>query len=140
DEVTSAAMKRKIESDAACRDLEAGLRATMEVAQLPVEEPDDDLEERILAAASLAQQGEPLRRKILRSLAWAGSHAMRPQLAMAAILRLVLGSSVLLPRARPGSVAVTPVKDDAPPALGQGVPDPANDEQAPVAAEPVAEA
>lgn len=123
DEVTAAAMKRKIESDAACRDLEAGLRATIEVAQLPVEDPDDDLEERILVAASLAEKGEPLRRKILRSLAWAGSHAMRPQLAMAAILMLVLGSSVLLLRARPGSVAVMPIKDDAPPALGQGVPD-----------------
>lgn len=123
DEVTTAAMKRKLESDAACRELEAGLRATLEVAQLPVEEPDDDLEERILAAAHLAEKGEPLRRKVLRSLAWAGSHAMRPQLAMAAILMLVVGSSVLLLRARPGSVAVTPVKDDAPPALGQGVPD-----------------
>jgi len=114
DEVTTAAMKRKIESDAECRELVAGLRATIEVAQLPFEEPDGDLEERILAAADLAQHGEPWHKKMLRSLSWAGSWAMRPQLAMAALLMLVIGSSVLLMRARPGSVAVTPNKDEPP--------------------------
>lgn len=111
DEVTSAAMKRKIESDADCRELVAGLRATIEVAKLPIEEPSVDLEDNILAAATIAADGEPWHRKLLRSLSWAGSHAMRPQLAMAAILMLVLGSSILLLRARPGSVAVTPHKD-----------------------------
>jgi tetratricopeptide (TPR) repeat protein len=111
DEVTRAAMKRKIESDAECRALEAGLRATIEVAQLPTEEPDPDLEERILLAAELAQQREPWTRKITRSLSWAGSRAMNRQLAMAAVLMLVLGSAVLFLRPRPGSVAVTPVKD-----------------------------
>ena len=112
DEVTSAAMKRKIESDADCREMVLGLRATLEVAQLPIEEPSDDFEERILAAASLAQEGEPFTRKLLRSLSWAGSHAMRPQLAMAAMLVLVVGSSLLLLRVRTGAVAVTPVKDE----------------------------
>ncbi len=112
DEVTSAAMKRKIESDADCRELALGLRATLEVAQLPIQEPSDDLEERILAAASLAQAGEPWSRKLLRSLAWAGSHAMRPQLAMAAMLVLVVGSSLLLLRVRTGAVNVTPTKDE----------------------------
>lgn len=111
DEVTTAAMKRKIESDAECRELEAGLRATLEVAQVPMEDPSDDLESRILAAARLAEHGEPFSQKLLRALSWAGSHAMRPQLAMAALLMMVLGSSVLLLRARPGSVAVTPKKE-----------------------------
>ncbi len=120
DEVTAAAMRRKIDADADARELEAGLRATIEVAQLPVEQPSDDLEDRILAAARLAEQGEPLHRKLLRSLAWAGSHAMRPQLAMAAILMLVLGSSVLLLRARPGAVVVS--KDDAPPPAASSEP------------------
>ncbi|MEZ4437831.1 MAG: tetratricopeptide repeat protein [Polyangiaceae bacterium] len=114
DEVTAAAMKRKIEADADCRDLVAGLRATIEVAKLPLEEPSDDLEERILAAANVAQAGEPFHRKVLRSLSWAGSWAMRPQLAMAALLMLVIGSSVLLMRARPGAVGVTPTKEATP--------------------------
>jgi hypothetical protein len=114
DEVTRAAMKRKIESDAECRALEAGLRATLSLAQLPTEEPDPDLEDRILAAADLAQQREPWSRKIVRTLSWAGSRAMNRQLAMAAVLMLMLGSAVLFLRPRPGSVAVTPVKDTAP--------------------------
>ncbi len=113
DEVNRAAMKRKLESDAQCRDLEAGFRATLEIGQLPLEEPSDDLEARILSAASVARQREPWHRKANRSLSWAGSHAMRPQFAMAALLMLVLGSSILLLRARPGSVAVTPGKDQA---------------------------
>lgn len=132
DEVTHAAMKRKIESDADCRELVAGLRATIEVAQLPLEEPDTDLEDRILAAADLAQHGEPWHTKALRSLAWAGSWAMRPQLAMAALLMLVIGSSVLLMRARPGSVAVTPSKED-------GASVAAGPEEAAPAAEPEAD-
>src|SRR5690606_6139665 len=112
DEVTRAAMKRKLEADAHCREIEAGLRATIEVGQLPLEEPSDDLEERILAAVEVAQRGEPWHTKLVRMLSWAGSHAMKPQLAMAALLVLVLGSSLLLLRAKPGAVAVTPTKDD----------------------------
>jgi hypothetical protein len=118
DEVTSAAMKRKIESDADCRELALGLRATLEVAHLPVEQPSDDFEERILAAASLAQEGEPWSRKLLRGLWWAGSHAMRPQLAMAAMLVLVVGSSLLLLRVRSGAVAVSLTKDEGSVAAG----------------------
>ncbi len=111
DEVTRAAMRQKIGTDAACRNLEAGLRATLTVGQLPLEEPSHDLEERILAAAERAQHSQPWHQKLLRSLSWAGSHAMRPQLAMAAVLLLVLGSSVLLLRARPGAMPVVPSRD-----------------------------
>ena len=114
DEVGRAAMKRKLEADADCRSVEAGLRATMEVALLPVEEPSNDLEERILLAAKEAEADEPWHRKVLRSLSWAGSHAMQPQLAMAALLMLVVGSAIVLLPARPGSVAVSPTKDGIP--------------------------
>ncbi len=110
DEVTGAALKRHAESCPRCSSLEAGFKATLEVGLLPLEQPSDDLEQRILEAAHLAQRGAPWHRKLLRTLSWAGSQAMRPQLAMAALLLLVLGSTVLLLRPRPGSVAVTPVK------------------------------
>src|SRR5687767_11220510 len=96
DEVTHAAMKRHAEGCARCAQLESGRRATMEVGRLPLSEPSDDLEDRILAAAFAAQQSEAWPKKLLRSLSWAGSHAMRPQFAMAALLVLMLGASVLL--------------------------------------------
>ena len=88
-------------------------------------QPSDDLEERVLAAAFAAQKQTPFPRKVLRALAWAGSHAMRPQLAMAALFFLVIGSSLLLLRARPGTAIApphvtergAPAPDDEPPPL-----------------------
>lgn len=137
DEVTRAAMKRKLEADAQCREIEAGLRATIEVGKLPLEDPSDDLEERILAAVEIAQRGEPWHTKLVRALAWAGSHAMKPQLAMAALVVLVLGSSLLLLRVRPGAVAVAPSKDEsAVPAVAPLTHDEASEPEATAATPP----
>ncbi|AUX24863.1 hypothetical protein SOCEGT47_054030 [Sorangium cellulosum] len=107
DELTHAAMKRHMESCARCASAFAGLRATRDVGALPLEEPGEELEARILDAVEIAQKKTPFRRKALRALAWAGSHAMRPQLAMAALFVLVIGSSLLLLRPKSG---VAPVR------------------------------
>lgn len=106
DELTHAALKRHVEGCARCAGVLSGLRATREVGVLPLEEPSGDLEARILDAVATAQRKAPWPRKLLRGLAWAGSHAMRPQLAMAALFFLVIGSSMLLLRAKPGTVGV----------------------------------
>ncbi|AUX45757.1 hypothetical protein SOCE26_072530 [Sorangium cellulosum] len=98
DELTYAAMKRHMDSCARCASAFSGLRAARDVGALPLEEPSEDLEARILDAVEVAQKKTPFRRKALRALAWAGSHAMRPQLAMAALFVLVIGSSLLLLR------------------------------------------
>jgi hypothetical protein len=110
DEVTSAAVRRHIESCARCGATFRGLQEARETAVLPLEEPSDGLEMRILEAAAAAQRTAPWHRRALRGLAWAGSQAMRPQLAAAAVLVLILGSSVLLLRPRPGSPAAGPVR------------------------------
>lgn len=110
DEVTHAAMKRHMDGCERCSELFHGLQATREVGVLPLVEPDESLEERILAATAKAQPFVPWHRKVIRGIAWAGSHAMRPQLAMAAVLLLMLGSSLLLLRARPGSPGAAPVR------------------------------
>lgn len=110
DEVTHAAMKRHTESCARCSGVLSGLRATREVGILPLVEPSDDLEDRILEAANAAQLKVPWQRKAMRAIAWAGSHAMRPQLAMAAVFMLIIGSSLLLLRAKPGSPGAAPVR------------------------------
>jgi hypothetical protein len=134
DELTHAAMKRHMESCSRCASAFAGLRATRDVGILPLEEPSEDLEARILDAVAVAQKKTPWRRKALRALAWAGSHAMRPQLAMAALFVLVIGSSLLLLRAKPGTVGVAPVR-----VTERGVPAPEQPESPspqPVATEP----
>jgi hypothetical protein len=104
DELTHAALKRHVEGCSRCAGILSGLRATHEVGVLPLQEPSEDLEARILDAVTTAQRKAPWPRKLLRGLAWAGSHAMRPQLAMAALFFLVIGSSLLLLRAKPGTV------------------------------------
>jgi hypothetical protein len=110
DELTYAALRRHVESCSRCAEIWNGLRATREAAVLPIEQPSEALEARILAAVSVAQRTTPWPRKALRALAWAGSHAMRPQLAMAALFVLVIGSSLLLLRAKPGTVGTSPVR------------------------------
>ncbi|WP_437275697.1 zf-HC2 domain-containing protein [Sorangium sp. So ce375] len=107
DELTYAAMKRHMDGCARCASAFAGLRAARDVGALPIEEPSEELEARILDAVEVAQKKTPFRRKALRALAWAGSHAMRPQLAMAALFVLVIGSSLLLLRPKTG---VAPVR------------------------------
>jgi hypothetical protein len=102
DEVTHAAMKRHAEGCARCSGVLAGLRATREVGVLPLVEPSEDFEARILEATAAAQHKAPWHRKVMRGVAWAGSHAMRPQLAMAAVLVMCLGASLMLLRG-PGS-------------------------------------
>lgn len=145
DELTYAALRRHVEACSRCGEVWNGLRATRDAVSLPIEEPSADLEQRILTAVSRAQERTPWHRKALRALAWAGSHAMRPQLAMAALFVLVIGSSLLLLRAKPGTVGISPVR-----VTEQGVPAPDEGEQsqagapmpaqaaAPVAAEAMA--
>ena len=110
DELTHAALKRHVEGCSRCAAILSGLRATRDVGILPIEEPSDDLEARILDAIAFAQKKAPWPRKVVRGLAWAGSHAMRPQLAMAALFFLVIGSSLLLLRAKPGTGGLAPVR------------------------------
>ncbi|MEZ4296565.1 MAG: zf-HC2 domain-containing protein [Polyangiaceae bacterium] len=130
DELTMASMKRHMETCSRCASAFSALRATREVAILPLEEPSDELESRILFAASAAQRTTPWHKKALRGLAWAGSHAMRPQLAMAAVFVLVIGSSLLFLRAKPGTTSLIPVR-----VTERGEPTPERDEGAEAAME-----
>lgn len=102
DELTSAAAKRHADHCVRCRRIDAGLRATREVGVLPILEPPADLVSRILTAEREAHAGLPLRRRIGRAISIMASYAMRPQLAMAALLLLMIGGSLLFLRARPG--------------------------------------
>lgn len=103
DELTSAAAKRHVEHCARCRTITVGLRATREVGVLPLEEAPEGLEMRILEAERQANAVLPLRKRIGRGVSLMASYAMRPQLAMAALLLLMIGSSLLFLRGRPGS-------------------------------------
>jgi TolA-binding protein len=110
DELTSAAAKRHMEHCSRCRSIGSGLRATREVGILPLIEAPAGLEERILETERTARARLPLRQRLGRAVSVLAGYAMRPQLAMAAVLLLMIGASLVLMRARPGdrdSVQVT---------------------------------
>ncbi len=98
DELTSAAVKRHVSGCARCNGILQGMRATRRAAVLPMVEPPAELEDRILAAAREAQKVVPLRGRVSTFLSRAGSWAMRPQTAMAAVFLLMIGSSAFLLR------------------------------------------
>lgn len=102
DELTSAAAKRHMDHCSRCGSMGARLRATREVGVLPVLTPPAGLEERILRLERQARHGLPLRQRVGRGISVLAGYAMRPQTAMAALLVLMLGSSFLFLRSKPG--------------------------------------
>jgi hypothetical protein len=110
DELTEAAAKRHIEHCSRCKGISAGLRATREVGALVLVDPPERLELGILEAERRLNAKLPLRKRLGRGVSILAVYAMRPQLAMAALLLLMIGSSLFFLRARPGaqdSVLVT---------------------------------
>jgi hypothetical protein len=99
DELTAAAMKRHASGCARCATMLDGLRATRRVAAVPIVDVPSGLTERILAVAE-TQTVVPFRRRAARAISVAGTWAMRPQSAMAAVFMVMLGSSLLLLRGR----------------------------------------
>jgi len=102
DELTDASAKRHVEQCSRCRGILAGLRATREVGSLPLVDPPVGLELSILEAERRAREQLPLRQRLGRGVSVLAGYAMRPQLAMAALLLLAIGSSLIFFRARPG--------------------------------------
>ncbi|MDP9001673.1 MAG: hypothetical protein M3O46_16360 [Myxococcota bacterium] len=127
DELTSAAAKRHIAGCARCSARIGGLRAARRVAAVPLDEPSNDLEDRILRATGRASTASP-RRRWAHVLSMAGSWAMRPQTAMAAVFLVMIGTSVLLLRGKspraPASADVT-VTEHGTPAPVAPIPNPA---------------
>ena len=78
-----------------CRRIDAGLRATREVGVLPTIEPPESLVSHILAAEREAHAVLPARQRFGRAISILAGYAMRPQLAMAALLVLMIGGSLL---------------------------------------------
>lgn len=103
DELSAAAARRHVEHCTRCRGILAGLRATREVGALPLVDPPDGLELRILEAERRARGELPLGQRLGRTVSVLAGYAMRPQLAMAATLFFVIGVGLVFFRARPSA-------------------------------------
>ena len=128
DELTSAAVRRHAAGCARCAALLDGLRATRRVATIPLVDVPAGLEGRILAAAADVQDVAPLQWRLARVVSLAGSWAMRPQTAMAAVFMVMIGTSVLILRGRssraPASAEMTVTEEGTPAPVGPGAPEP----------------
>ena len=100
DELTSAAVKRHVSGCARCASILGDMTATRRAVSLPLVPAPEGLEDRILAAAKEAQKVVPIRSRMSRALSIAGSWAMRPQTAMAAVFLLMIGTSAFLIRSK----------------------------------------
>ena len=103
DELTAAAARRHMDHCARCGPIGAGLRATREIGVLPAVSPPPGLRERILDAERSARAELSVRQRLGRTISVLAGYAMRPQLAMAAVLILMVGMSLMLLQPRPGS-------------------------------------
>lgn len=102
DELTHASATRHLEQSAQARALYSELRAVREIGQLPWAEPPDDIEDRILRAEREARATRPLKQRLGSAVSVLAGYAMRPELAMAALLMLMIGASLIFLRATPG--------------------------------------
>lgn len=117
DELTSAAMKRHASGCSRCASKLQGLKATRDLSKLAEPDFPPGLEERILSAAREAEKVVPIgRSRLSRAVSFAGTWAMRPQTAMAALFLLMIGSSAVLLRSRQPkeSAALTVTQEGAP--------------------------
>ncbi len=119
EELPRAAALRHIQQCSRCRTQLAEWRATREVAQLPLVDPPEGLALRIINAEREVRRELPLGARISRALTIAAGYAMRPQLAMAALLVLMVGTGLLLLRPRPGAHSVVRVTEQGVPATDQ---------------------
>jgi hypothetical protein len=76
------------------------MRATRRLASLPLVSVPEGLEDRILAAAKEAQKVTPIKSPFARAVSWAGRKAMSPQIAMAAVFLLMIGSTAFVIRSK----------------------------------------
>lgn len=102
DELTAAAAERHMDHCSRCSTIGSRLRATQKVGTLPLITPPASLEAKILDAERRLHTELPWGQRLERGVSVLASYAMRPQLAMAALLLLMLGSSLLFLRVRPG--------------------------------------
>lgn len=110
DELSEAAALRHLHHCTRCRELWGHLRTTRELSEIPQEEPPVDLFEAVMTAERNATKTLPFRERASRVISILAEYAMRPQLAMAALLLLMIGSSLIFVRTGPtdrGQVKVT---------------------------------
>jgi TolA-binding protein len=102
DELTAAAAKRHMEQSARAREIFLHFKATRQLSVLPTHSPPLDFELGLMERERGALAELPVYHRIGRIISMLAGYAMRPQLIMGALLLLMIGSSLMFLRTRPG--------------------------------------
>lgn len=111
DELTTAAAKRHMDQSARAREIYAHLKVTRQLGVLPTHSPPADFEQALMQQVGRALAELPLHHRIGRIVSMLAGYAMRPQLIMGALLLLMIGSSLMFLRARPGQHSAVQVTE-----------------------------
>lgn len=123
DELTTAAARRHMDQSARARDIFAHFKATRQLSVLPTHAPPPDFEVALMERERRALAELPLHLRVGRLVSMLAGYAMRPQLIMGALLLLMIGSSLMFLRARPGQHSAVQVTErGAPEAEAEALP------------------
>jgi TolA-binding protein len=111
DELTTAAARRHMDQSARARDIFAHFKATRQLSVLPTHAPPPDFEIALMERERRALAELPLHLRAGRLVSMLAGYAMRPQLIMGALLLLMIGSSLVFLRARPGQHSAVQVTE-----------------------------
>ena len=96
-------LQQHLERCEGCAMTLSNLRAARKLLAIPVFEPPVGVEEPAMRAGQQYCANLPWYRRLAGWVSWAGRFAMHPQIAMGALLVLIVGSGLLLMRAQQGS-------------------------------------
>lgn len=101
DDLTQAAARRHTQRCGRCASIDSRFRAAREIGVVPLEPAPVGLKERIVRAERTVQASLSPGQRAGRAISVLAEYAMRPELAMAALLLLMIGSSLLFLRVKP---------------------------------------
>lgn len=102
DELTASSLRRHLSHCERCQSAWQKMVRTREAFHIDLEEPPSELFDQIMAAEREAMHHLPPKERLGRWVSIVAGYAMRPQLAMAALLLLMVGSSLVFVRGGPG--------------------------------------
>jgi tetratricopeptide (TPR) repeat protein len=102
DDVSASALRRHIAQCPRCQPVWQKLVLVRKRSSIPLETPEPSVLEDVLSRQKFARRTAPLGERVGHLVSVVAEYAMRPQLAMAALLVLMVGSSLVLVRSRPG--------------------------------------
>jgi tetratricopeptide (TPR) repeat protein len=127
DDVSASLLKRHVAECSRCQKAWQRLLEVRAAAQIPLESPEPSVLGTVMVQQKSAQGGAGAGERLGRLVSLVAGYAMRPQLAMAALLVLMIGSSLVFVRSGPGQGDQVAVREVGNPEFELPSPHPSRD-------------